>query len=240
MPPLIRISDIGLYLRCPRLNYFDALGTLPRKTNPEQILLRSIMLSISSEYQNDIEGNLNLALTRLLAELPLIYETPPKELEAASENIRAMIPEIAAGLSSHIGMLLPSVVEVDLRSDKIGLSGRLDRLVSGCIPSIIRTGSAPVGGVWKRDRLMLAGYALMLGEKCGAILDRGRVEYPRTGEVREIQIHSIDRVRVLRIRDRIQQIKDGQLPDRPEDASCDNCTVRERCETRYSLASKFF
>ena len=239
MPPLVRISDIGLYLRCPRLIYFDALGTLQRKIDPEQIILRSLMLSLS-QCETNVESQLNSILAKLEMELPLIYEIDPKELEIASGNIGVMIPEIATGLSPHLGMLFPSDVEVDLRSDRLGLSGRLDRLISDRIPSIIRTGSPPEEGVWKRDRLMLAGYALLLGEKCGAIQDRGNVEYPRIGVVREIQIHGVDRGRVLRIRDRIQQIKDGQLPDKPEGANCDNCVVRERCVTRYSFASKFF
>lgn len=239
MPPLVRISDIGLYLRCPRLIYFDVLGTLPRKIDPEQILLRSLMLSLS-QCETDVESQLNSILAKLDMELPLIYEIEPEELEVALGNIGVMIPQIATGLSSHLGKLFPSDVEVDLRSDRLGLSGRLDRLISCRIPSIIRTGSAPEDGVWKRDRLMLAGYAILLGEKCGTILDRGRVEYPRMGEVREIQIHGVDRGKVLRIRDRVQQIKDGQLPDKPEGANCSTCEVRERCETRHSFVSKFF
>lgn len=237
---MVRISDIGLYLRCPRLIYFDSLGTIQRKIDPEQILLRNIMLSLPEEPESDIEGQLNSLLKKMEIELPLIYEIETKELQIALGNIREMIPEIALGLSSHFNMLFPSTVEVDLHSDKLGLSGRLDRIISDRIPSIIRTGNAPEDGVWKRDRLMLAGYALMLGEKCGAILDRGRIEYSRKGIVREVQIHGVDRGRVLRIRDRIQQIKDGQLPDRPKDANCDKCELRERCETRVSFASKFF
>jgi hypothetical protein len=39
----VRISDIGLYLRCPRLVYFDALGSLPRKARPVHLLLRELM-----------------------------------------------------------------------------------------------------------------------------------------------------------------------------------------------------
>ncbi len=240
MHPLVRVSDIGLYLRCPRLVYFDALGTLPRAIDPEQILLRSIMLSLSLEYEDGIESHLYSILTKLETELPLIYEIEAERLEEALEDIRGMIPGIAKGLSSHLSMLFPSIVEVDLYSDRLGLSGRLDRLISDRIPSIIRTGSAPEEGVWKRDRLLLAGYAILQGERCGTVLNRGRAEYPREGLVREIQIHSVDRARVLRIRDRIRQIKDGQLPDRPADSNCDKCIVREKCETRYSFASKFF
>ncbi len=101
MPPLVRISDIGLYLRCPRLVYFDSLGSLPRKINPEQILLKSIMLSLHSASGSGIEGQLSSLVGKLEMELPLIYEIEPKELETAAEKIREMIPEIAMGLSSN-------------------------------------------------------------------------------------------------------------------------------------------
>jgi len=235
---LVRISDIGLYLRCPRLVYFDSLGTLHRKNNPEQLLLRSLMLGLSGEA--DLEGQLRESLARLELELPLIYEIEPEELGPACRELEGKIGEIAQGLSHQLDLILPSSVEVDLRSEKLHLSGRLDRLAPGCTPSLIRTGQAPEDGVWKRDRLMMAGYALLLGETYGKRINRGLVEYPRSGLVRPVQIHSIDRARVLRIRDRVRLIQEGQLPDRPEDARCDNCQARELCETRHSLASKFF
>jgi CRISPR-associated exonuclease Cas4 len=197
------------------------------------------MLSISGG--TDIEARLREALSRLELELPLVYEIDPVILSPACRDMEERIPELACGLAPHINHLFPSDVEVDLRSDKLGLSGRLDRLVVvGCVPSIIRTGCAPEDGIWKRDRLMLAGYAMLLKEKYGEKVNRGFVEYPRSAAVREVEIHSVDRSRVLRIRDRIRQIKEGQLPDRPQDARCEGCDVLERCETRHSLASKFF
>jgi CRISPR-associated exonuclease Cas4 len=238
MPSLVRISDIGLYLRCPRLVYFDSLGTLHRKNNPEQLLLRSLMLGLSGEA--DLEGQLRESLARLEMELPLIYDIEREEIGPACRELEEMIIEIAQGLSPYLDLILPSSVEVDLRSEKLRLSGRLDRLAPGCTPSLIRTGQAPDEGVWKRDRLMLAGYALLLAETHGKKTNHGLVEYPRSGLVRLVQIHSIDRARVLRIRDRVRLIREGQLPDRPEDAHCDGCQARELCETRHSLASKFF
>jgi CRISPR-associated exonuclease Cas4 len=108
------------------------------------------------------------------------------------------------------------------------------------VPSIIRTRKAPDEGVWKRDRIMLAGYALLLGEREKRHIDQGIVEYSRLGLVRRIEIHGIDRARVLRLRDRIRQIKEGRLPDRPQDAPCQSCRASEICQTRHSLASKFF
>ncbi len=211
---------------------------MTRKNNAKQILIRSLMLSLLQK--GDLEGQLNEALQRLEVELPLVYDVEPKELGPACRELEKEIASIAQGLAGHVDHLMPFEPEVELYSEKLGLSGRLDRLAPGCTPSLIRTGQAPENGVWKRDRLILAGYALLLGEKHKTRVDQGMVEYPSCGLVRSVQIHSVDRARVLRIRDRIRQIKDGQLPDRPENARCQTCMALEMCETRHSLASKFF
>ncbi len=234
----VRIHEIGLYLRCPRLIFFENLRNTSRKIDAKHILLHSLMLSISQK--NDLEGQLRETLARLQEELPLVYEIDPVEVEQACRELEGEIAGIARGLAGQLDLLLPCQAEVDLYSDKLGLSGRLDRLTAGGTPSLIRTGKAPQDGIWKRDRLMLAGYALLLGEKQRTHINQGLVEYPRQGLVRSAEIYSVDRARVLRIRDRIKQIKEGQLPDRPEDAPCPDCEAREICETRHSLASRFF
>jgi len=237
----VRISDIGLYIRCPKLVYFDALGSLPRKAWPVHLLMRELMLGISGS--DDLEGELEASLARLEQDLPLIYgdDIDPEELAIASREVVALIPGMAQGLATVLDKILPSVLEVDLHSDRLGLSGRLDRLVTdGHVPSIIKTGFAPDDGVWKKDRLQLAGYAMLTEEQYGGRIEHCQVEYPRSGVIRTVQIHSVDRGRFLRIRNRVQQIKEGRLPDRPEEARCDNCEVRDKCETRMSLASKFF
>lgn len=199
------------------------------------------MLNISGS--DDLEGELEAILTGLERDLPLIYgdEIDPEELCMASLEVNDMIPRIAQGLAPALDKILPSELEVDLRSDRLGLSGRLDRLVTnGHVPSIIKTGFAPDDGVWKKDRLQLAGYSMLTEEQYGGRIDLCQVEYPRSGVIRTVQIHSVDRGRFLRIRNRVQQIKEGRLPERPEGARCDDCEVREKCETRMSLASKFF
>jgi CRISPR-associated exonuclease Cas4 len=241
MQTFVRISDIGLYLRCPRLVYFDALGRMPRKVNLPNLILHDLMLSISD--CGDLEGSLLVELAHIERELPIIYgeEIDSSGIFSAAREVEALIPNISQSLSRSLDMLLPCDVDVDLRSERLGLSARLDRLVrNGYRPSIIRTGMAPGEGIWKRDRLKLAGICMLIEEKYCTRIDRGLVEYPRSGIVREVQIHSIDRSRVLRLRDRIRQIKEGRLPERPEEARCDDCDLRDRCETRVSLASKFF
>jgi len=196
------------------------------------------MLSISSTTY--LQSQLEESLARLEVELPLVYEIDPTDVQSACRDLKEEICEIARSLEGFVDLLVPCEAEVDLTSEKLGLSGRLDRLAPGGVPSIIRTRKAPDEGVWKRDRIMLAGYALLLGEREKRHIDKGFVEYSRRGLVRRIEIHGIDRARVLRLRERIRQIKEGRLPDRPQDAPCQSCQASEICQARHSLASKFF
>jgi CRISPR-associated exonuclease Cas4 len=258
----VRISDLNQYLRCPRLVYFEGLEAMPVKQDAGRMLLKSLMLSpllgtegaIAEETEcadetgaaagakgdPDLAARMKSILSALEEELPLVYDLPAGEVEDACRALEGEIEDLARGLAVHLDQLFPCQAEVDLYSDRLGLSGRLDRLAPGTIPSIIRTGAAPPEGIWKRDRMALAGYALLLGEKEGLHVNRGLVEYPRSGLVRDVQIFGVDRARVLRLRDRIRLIKNGRLPDRPEGAPCEGCPARQKCESRHSLLSKFF
>ena len=245
MPALVRISDLALYLRCPRWIYFESMGHLawPESKNLFNLILKDLVLSLSDFEGGNLETWLIEKLDRAEVELPIVYGAiDPEELRAASEEIKKIIPEMARKLEHKIGLISPSEAEVELRSDRLGLSGRLDRLVLGesTLPSMIRTGLPPETGVWQSDRLSLAGYALLLEDERGERIEKGLVEYPRAGEIREVNIRVVDRRRVLRIRDRIRQIRDGKLPDRPKSAPCEGCPFEEKCETRRSIASRFF
>jgi CRISPR-associated exonuclease Cas4 len=238
MDQTIRIADLRAYLHCPRLVYFDAPKPLPQA---EHMLLRGLALSLSNE--GNLMDSMVQSLERLVEELPFVYPGgfTLEELCMASGAVVEIIPNIAKELLPSLEKLLPCELEVDLRSDKLGFSGRLDRLVDeGKVPSVIRTGSPPETGVWKSDRLQLTGYAMILEDLNKIRIDKGMVEYPRFGMVREFQIRSIDRSRVLRIRDRIKQIKGGRLPDRPKEAMCESCQIQDLCQAHRSLASKFF
>ena len=116
------------------------------------------MLRISS--MENLKDLLLADLAKLEQELPLIYgdEIYPQELNLAAKEVESLIPRMAQGLVISLDQILPSEMEVDLRSERLSLSGRLDRLVTnGSVPSIIITGFAPDDGVWKKDRLQTAG-----------------------------------------------------------------------------------
>jgi CRISPR-associated exonuclease Cas4 len=239
----VRVSDVSLYLRCPRLVYFDSLGTLKRSARAADLLLREIMLRLEEGWSDSLQEHLAAEQKRLEVELSLIYpDLQSDDVAAAYRDIEVLIPAISRGIGPVMARLFPCAIEVDLRSTRLGLSGRLDRLVDDVCPSIIRTGNAPENGVWNGDRLALAGYSILLKERDGVSgnYDLGQVEYPRRGQVREVFIHGVDRARFLRIRERIHAIKDGRLPDVPKDAPCVSCLMVESCQSRRSLASRFF
>ena len=107
------------------------------------------MLRISS--RENLKDLLLADLAKLEQELPLIYgdEIYPQELNLAAKEVESLIPRMAQGLVISLDQILPSEMEVELRSERLSLSGRLDRLVTnGSVPSIIITGFAPDDGVW--------------------------------------------------------------------------------------------
>jgi len=263
MNSIVRISELSLYLRCPRLVYFDSMGRSIWEgcERPFNLLLRELALSLSDlkgeiesktklEFETTTDANIDLEiwlrkeLSRAGAEFPVIYgkQIDYQDLAHSMKELGGIIPQMAKGLVSKLDLILPSDVEVELRSSRLKLSGILDRLVykEPLMPSVIRTGSPPKRGIWRDDRIRLTGYALLLEEKFDQNLTRGLVEYPLEGEIREAEIRLVDRRRTLRIRDRILQIKGGRLPDRPKDAPCNRCPLEGECQIRRSLASKFF
>jgi len=242
MLPTVRISDIALLMRCPRLIYFQPMES--RTPDPSRLLIRGLMFGISGTEGDELgaKDELKAKLEKLSQEILIIYrgQVGPQEISAAIHEMEPILPELSRFISSSADLLLPSDVEVDLRSKRLGLSGRLDRLVAGSIPSIIRMGTAPENGAWKADRLRLAGYAIILEEMLDKRIEYGLAEYPRSGVIRKVPIHSIDKSRVLRARDSILKIKEGWLPDRPGQVDCQRCPALERCESKCSLMSKLF
>ncbi len=105
MTPNVRISEIGLYLRCPRLVYFESLGLMPVKNDAMQILLRSLMLSISQK--DDLEGHLREIASRLEDELPVIYEIDQEDVGSACRELEEEIAGIALNLAGNLDLLLP-------------------------------------------------------------------------------------------------------------------------------------
>lgn len=248
---MIRVSDITLYLKCPRMCYFVGKGhDLVKEITisyTERMILKELALTYSAAFSaGDKLSFLNSELDRISSEIRVIYP----ELAGVDENtlsnsvsgVRSCLENISSNLPGDF-YANEALVEPMLLSEKFGLSGSPDKLVKiggAFMPSVIKTGSMPENGVWRSDRVQLTAYAILLEEKYSAVVERGFVEYARFGKVREAVIKRHERRKVLQVRDRIKKIQNGFMPEKPEDAPCDTCGFTGICDVKSTLASRFF
>lgn len=265
MKGMVLVSEIGAYLRCPRLVYFRSLHRDDyQKIIDVRYLSHLILKELAFTYHraaasDDATETLHVELDRITCDLPAIYRVELSGMDysmipdAASEididAIGSRITEVTqtTGRDELLTKIAPCAVEHTMYSDALGIAGAPDKLVipgdrGHALPYIIRTGAKPDQGVWKPDRLQITAYAMLVEETFGTVVDYGFVEYARFFDLREVVIRSGDRRRVLELRNRIRKIKDGRMPDRPREgaAPCEFCAFSDDCDTHRSLASKFF
>jgi CRISPR-associated exonuclease Cas4 len=252
---MVKVSEISLYHKCPRMCYFINKGNKLVKDASceyvERIILKELALSYCLAYNSQEKFSiLNDELKRIFGEIRFIYRT---ELKGVDDNILAGSVEGVRSCLYNISMNLLSngdfytydsfQEEPVLQSEKSGLAGRPDKLIEindSYIPSIIKTGNIPENGVWRSDRLQLTAYAMLVEEIYNTTVEHGFVEYARWGKVRKVLIKRYERRNVLQIRNKIKKIHQGFMPERPKNAPCIHCGFKEICEVKSTLASRFF
>lgn len=246
-----RVSDISVYLKCPRMYYFVNKGYSLIKDKTKYIE-RMIFKELAFTYKEAISAEDKLSfldheLDRISDNIRVIYRdelsgVDEKTISESVSSVRQCLGDICSNLSPDFYSNY-FIQEPLLQSEKFGLSGSPDRLVkinNELLPSIIKTGSMPQNGVWRNDRLQLTAYAMLVEENYDSIVKNGFVEYVRSGEVREVMIKRHERRKVLQIRDKIRKIQNGAMPEKPEDAPCNICAFTEMCDVKPTLASRFF
>lgn len=251
LQPMIRVSDITVYLKCPRMCYFVNRGhslIKDRARYVERMIFKELALTYGEAISaGDKLSFLDHELDRISDDIRVIYRN---ELSGMDEDtlagcvscVRLCLGNVCCNLSPDF-YSRQFIHEPLLQSEKFGLSGSPDRLVKmndELLPSIIKTGSMPQNGAWKNDRLQLTAYAILVEENYDRAVKDGFVEYARSGEVREVVIKRHERRKVLQIRDKIKKIQGGAMPEKPEDAPCNICGFTGMCDVKPTLASRFF
>lgn len=261
------VSDLILYISCPRRVYFASRGfelisemDVPRL---EKMLLKELALTypeILKKYSLNADSlycELEAALDRAKKDLPLLFpgelsETGQETLEEAAAAARARLQEIAANLllvqeeygkDALLAAVTPVKTEPLLYSARLNLKGVPSKLVcfeNALVPSIIRPGNCPTQGVWASDRLHAAALALILENESGKEVPFAFVEYAAFGFLRRVTVRSADRREVLKISRRVEKIKSGFMPEKKEGKLCNHCSFAEHCSSGSSLLSKFF
>ncbi|KKG66246.1 hypothetical protein DU67_09655 [Methanosarcina mazei] len=265
--PEISVSDLLLYINCPRRVYFVSRGfeLLPEinASRLERMLLKELSLNYPeivkkcSLNADNLYKELEAALDQAYEDLPLMFpgefaRTEKGALEEGDARARAKIPEIAANLlrgleeygkDAMLAALTPVKTEPIISSTRLNLKGVPSKIVcfEGVnVPSIIKPGNCPVQGVWASDRMHAVSLALLLEAESEKEVPFAFVEYVSFGLLRKVTIRTSDRREVLKICRRVEKIKAGFMPEKTEEKFCKECTFSEHCISNSSLLSKFF
>ena len=185
-------------------------------------------------------------MENILFDLPVIYKRKlvdvdleqliPKlkremkgELELMHNNLLSILKEY--GFKRAVELLTPLKVEYHLKSESIGFSGVIDKIMEPLVPVKIKTGRVG-GGVWGGDRLQLCAYGILLEEKFEQEIQSGFVEYTRVQEKRPVYFTENLRRKVLDARDTITEILSGHFPEicpHGNGRKCSACALKEEC-----------
>ncbi|WP_048122397.1 CRISPR-associated protein Cas4 [Methanosarcina vacuolata] len=263
----INVSDLLLYINCPRRVYFVNRGfelfSEVTASRLERIILKELSLNYPeivkecSLNADNLYEELEISLAKVCTDLPLLF---PRELACVTKEIfedgearaRAKLPEIAANLRGALeefgkepmlAALTPVKTEPFLSSERLNLKGVPSKLVcfeGAQVPSILKPGSCPQQGVWASDRIHAAAFVMLLEAENGKEVPFAFVEYVSFGLLRRVAVRSTDRREVLKICREVEKIKAGVMPERKEEKFCKECNFSEHCVSESSLMSKFF
>lgn len=247
----VRVSDISSYLICPRLAYFRSHDHR-EEPSPEAIrtdLLREISVSLHS-VQASVEPlkALDQVYDTACADLAIAYGLRVEEIKGATEG---MPGHIVAGLNKEAArrgrvklaeLLRSEATRVSLRSEKLRMSGIVDRIVAingQLLPAVVSAANPPENGIYASDRIRLAAYGLLMAERFGCEVEAGLVEYMGGWCIREAEIRRGDRREALSIRRRIEEAR-AAMPDARRGKWCGRCMFKSSCVARVSFLDSLF
>ncbi|MFH1722323.1 MAG: CRISPR-associated protein Cas4 [Candidatus Altiarchaeota archaeon] len=263
---LVSASTLSEYNFCPRAIYLrKSLGFGSEKTEKMQeglmshlvrkeLSLRQAKIIRRVKDVEEIGLLLNRELAQIIKEIPTIYKERlegmdankllakiegdiKNELQFQEEHLAVMVDEL--GLKETLTYITPWKVEYPLRSEILGLSGRIDKIYrneSESYPVEIKTGTAPKEYTWEGDRIQVGAYALLLEEKLAQTIRYAKVEYTQSMEQRPVNITEKLRRLVFETRDNVTYILEEKIiPEicvHGQGKKCHNCGYKEKC---YSM-----
>jgi CRISPR-associated exonuclease Cas4 len=147
------------------------------------------------------------------------------------------------GEKHFIELLTPISVNESIYSDRLRMSGTIDRIA--CIggelaPVIISMSTPPSVGIYARERIKLAAYSLLLAEKYAGPVTHGVVEYATAWQIRETAIRSDDKRKALYARNRILEMMHGKMPASRRGEWCKRCEYDDSCAVKVSFLDNLF
>lgn len=256
----VYVSNLNDYSYCPMRIYLTrVLGIRPEISDGammglmghfarRELSLRQCRLIKRIDGHDELRNSLLEELEGILRDMQFIYKNKlynidvydyiqklrrelQNEIQILSKKLCLMINDL--GVEEATKRITPWRVEFFINSENLGISGRVDKIMKnpGIVPVEIKTGQVPED-VWLGDKLQICAYAMLLEDKLNSngSIDHGLVEYVRMMEERPVLMTENLRRSVLRIRDAIIDILDGEVPERcNNDKKCNSCVYKSEC-----------
>ena len=204
---------------------------LQKHSNPAELLRASftkLLSSIITSYSNSLR-TVNVSLVQAFqSSMPIVRHE-------AEERASRIIPLLEKGLSGEElwQALSPKVkTEYSLKSEKLGLKGRIDRLEcydNLLLPVELKSGNPPQEGVWEEHRIQAAAYALMLQDTFKTDVSEAVVQYVDHNLRRTVVLNPFLREQVMEIAKEVRAcLESEELPAGCGRESCKACTQSEQ------------
>ncbi len=213
--PIISVSSILSHLYCPRCafiyfkegQFIQTIQTLQGQISHflierlfanEEVLgkARNNEKIYSNRCKNLLESIKSIAKVKFLDECIKLNSDFDSFWHIAEESIRNKLSDLL--ISNE--RIPKRQYEPLLKSNSLGLKGRIDLLEDGQIPIEIKTGKSPLSGINYSDAIQLASYALLIENTRSFDVDIGYVYYSKIGKRRKLLID--DKIRALVIKHR--------------------------------------
>ncbi|MFP3908893.1 MAG: hypothetical protein ACLFVI_00145 [Archaeoglobaceae archaeon] len=212
-----RVSDITSYLYCPRLCYYR--NRFEEDYVSEMHAARDIYITLRMDMDRD------WACKKFIS----YYGEKYKSLfnQAAQKFVYSSILQEVEGVDW----------DALLQSENYRLKGKVDELVrtSKDKAPLVLSLTSPEKDVWFRDRIRLTAFCMMLGSSTGYVY------HCYDGKLKQIDVERKDKRNVLKLVERVLNIKKGFIPEKRDDKKCSKCLFQQRCENKHStFAQRFF
>jgi CRISPR/Cas system-associated exonuclease Cas4 (RecB family) len=253
---MIWVSDLRRFMFCPRAVYLVRVLGLAQQVSVEaaraavSCFLRR-RISLSQDRALARAGSAGGILSSLHLELDNAASDVLLELDGGLSELAALVlPEVRLDVLSELGLLAgeleamvddlgfdqaleyvrPSKLEHLMHSPALGLSGRVDKIMRHelAYPVQVRTGDF----FWDGDGVQLCAYGLLLEEESGQRVPYGFVDYVRSLELRPVLFSQGLRDRVFQVRDEVEDILGGAVPDvccHGQVRKCAGCGLENQC-----------
>jgi CRISPR-associated exonuclease Cas4 len=251
---MIDVRDLSLYSYCPRKLFIRRVLNVSEPQNPmlaesrlwhlhrRELSLRFAKVANACREVSELKKSLSDEAKKIVSEIPKIYALTQSSdqglfLKALEDDLLYLCDELSyvseqIGFKAACDFFTPWKIDYHISSDSLGLRGCIDKVLAhdSFVPAMIKTTN--LDRTSRGDRLRLCALGMLLEDKHDKRVGYGLVEFSKTLHSQPIRFSENLRRDVLRIRDEILDLLDGQLPEiciHGEPRRCEACGLSERC-----------